>query len=170
MDQIIKAISGEDLPSGKTLTTTGQPLWRIVEHFGQIADTGDYDGRYEITNGKLRIFTKGDDDSGLEQLVNVLNEHQLDLEPDYSPYDDIAYLEVQLKEAKAQLESATGKAEWISVEDRLPEGNEHYFITCKDGNVDLYEFSPHFQIWETNYPSPVTHWMPVPAPPKQGKS
>ena len=28
--------------------------WKLIGHSYQIADTGDYDGHYEITDGKIR--------------------------------------------------------------------------------------------------------------------
>lgn len=47
--------------------------WELVAHNHQIADTGDYDGCYEITDGKVSIFTK-DDDDGLDDIVKALND------------------------------------------------------------------------------------------------
>lgn len=46
--------------------------WELKSHFGQIADTGDYDGSYEITNGKISLITN-DDDEGLQEIVDALN-------------------------------------------------------------------------------------------------
>lgn len=48
--------------------------WKLVPHFHQIADTGDYDGCYELTNGAVSIFTKNDNDEGLEEIIKTLNE------------------------------------------------------------------------------------------------
>ena len=42
-------------------------------HSHQIADTGDYDGYYEITNGKISLLTKDDDDEVLQPIVEALN-------------------------------------------------------------------------------------------------
>ncbi len=47
--------------------------WKLVPHFHQIADTGDFDGNYELTNGKISIFTKGDNDEGLDEIITALN-------------------------------------------------------------------------------------------------
>ena len=66
--------------------------------------------------------------------------------------------------------------EWISVEDRLPEPKHEfdarnwYLVALSNGVVKelAYEFHNHSVFgygWrETAYP--VTHWMPIPQPPK----
>ena len=79
--------------------------------------------------------------------------------------------------------------EWISVKDRLPEKDGAYLVTtnsfgdrqsvklrwfAKDGeNVDAYDLSGQKDVWylydiECGYVSikTVTHWMPLPLPPK----
>lgn len=47
--------------------------WELKGHSHQIADTGDYDGYYEITNGKISLLTT-DDDEALQPIVDVLND------------------------------------------------------------------------------------------------
>lgn len=47
--------------------------WELTGHSYQIADTGDYDGNYEITNGKISLLTKDDDEEALQPIVNALN-------------------------------------------------------------------------------------------------
>lgn len=47
--------------------------WKLVGHSYQIADTDDYDGHYEITNGKITIITKDDDELALQPIVDALN-------------------------------------------------------------------------------------------------
>lgn len=48
--------------------------WKWIGHSHQIADTGDYDGCYEITNGNLSFFTKDEDiDEQLTSLCDSLN-------------------------------------------------------------------------------------------------
>ena len=79
--------------------------------------------------------------------------------------------------------------EWISVKDRLPEEDGPYLVTtnsfgdrqsvkfrwfAKDGeNVDAYDLAGQKDVWylydvECGYVSikTVTHWMPLPNPPK----
>jgi len=47
--------------------------WKLIGHSHQIADTGDYDGYYEITNGDISIMTKDDDEEELQAVVDALN-------------------------------------------------------------------------------------------------
>ena len=68
--------------------------------------------------------------------------------------------------------------QWISVDDRLPEPKHEfdarnwYLVALSNGVVKelAYEFHNHSVFgygWrETAYP--VTHWMPLPQPPKEG--
>ena len=82
--------------------------------------------------------------------------------------------------------------EWISVKDKLPEKDGAYLVTtnsfgdrqsvklrwfAKDGeNVDAYDLAGQKDVWylydiECGYVSikTVTHWMPLPEPPKKEK-
>ena len=52
----------------------GKEKFILVPHTHQIADTGDYDGCYEITNGDVSLFTNDDDDVVLERIVEALND------------------------------------------------------------------------------------------------
>ena len=79
--------------------------------------------------------------------------------------------------------------EWVSVDDRLPEADGAYLVTtnsfgdrqnvkfrwfAKDGeNIDAYDLAGQKDVWylydsECGYVSikTVTHWMPLPQPPK----
>lgn len=47
--------------------------WKLIGHSYQIADTGDCDGHYEITNGKISLLTRDDDDEALQPIVNAIN-------------------------------------------------------------------------------------------------
>ncbi len=49
--------------------------WDIIVHNSQIADTGDYDGYYELTNGKISLFTRDepDNDDELLSIKDILN-------------------------------------------------------------------------------------------------
>ena len=61
--------------------------------------------------------------------------------------------------AKYLYEKGYRKQEWISVEDRLPEKADTYLVSRKDGLVTMTYFCERFH-------SSVTHWMPLPEPPK----
>lgn len=48
--------------------------WNLIPHSYQIADTGDYDGHYEVTDGTISLLTKDDDDEALAGVVKALND------------------------------------------------------------------------------------------------
>lgn len=63
---------------------------------------------------------------------------------------------------------------WISVKDRLPEESGKVLVYCKDGYMSAVHYSAKHQqfnnfdacakrdeVWD------VTHWMPLPEPPKE---
>lgn len=58
--------------------------WKIVIHNSQIADTGDYDGCYELTNGKVSIYTQDAEDDNLQSIVDTLNNSSCDFYLDES--------------------------------------------------------------------------------------
>ena len=60
--------------------------------------------------------------------------------------------------------------EWISVEDRLPEDVDIYIVRYRSGGRWLSLYMPRKKTWmdidigvEEMH---VTHWMPLPEPPK----
>lgn len=58
--------------------------------------------------------------------------------------------------------------EWISVKDRLPEKSGEYLTYCGDYDgvcVLYYEVLKTKGKWRTRWKK-VTHWMPLPTPPK----
>ena len=76
--------------------------------------------------------------------------------------------------------------EWVSVEERLPEGNGEYIVTacdegCPAGEGIWYDtvvvFAEYYDgcwTWndgtEYDLTDIVTHWMPLPAPPDKGNN
>ena len=68
--------------------------------------------------------------------------------------------------------------EWISVKDRLPEEGEYVLCVLKGFNyggkiqvckfvpADKFKDKPYFEHFRNGFPS-VTHWMPLPQPPKE---
>lgn len=54
--------------------------WKIIPHSYQIADTGDYDGHYELTNGTISLITRDDVDTdnpdidGINHMIEIMNE------------------------------------------------------------------------------------------------
>jgi hypothetical protein len=65
------------------------------------------------------------------------------------------------------------KQEWISVEERLPETSGYYYAHLRIGLCDVFHYSAkhkafnaHDSLDNCDYAISVTHWMPLPEPPK----
>ena len=94
---------------------------------------------------------------------------------DYVELDEPCDYYVKLQAAnmleKLAAEKEAKKPEWISVKDRLPEKKNESYLCCVDSC--LFPGSQYISIrafcddgkWETN--GTVTHWMPMPEPPKE---
>lgn len=67
---------------------------------------------------------------------------------------------------------AASQPKWIPVTERLPEKDKNVLIFIKDGDatdsimVDFIDSTGQF-FW--NGSEEITHWMPLPAPPKAGE-
>ena len=57
------------------------------------------------------------------------------------------------------------KAEWISVEERLPEKHGRYLAAFTDTRVDTVTYTKIGWFYEKR--CSITHWMPLPEPPKR---
>ena len=55
---------------------------------------------------------------------------------------------------------------WISVEDKLPENFDDVLIHYADGRIDIGCRYPDGWMTERSW-GPITHWMPLPEPPKE---
>lgn len=62
---------------------------------------------------------------------------------------------------------------WISVQDRLPEESGYYLVFTDIGRIALLSYSKKYQAFNAHddsyseeYVITVTHWMPLPNPPK----
>ncbi len=100
--------------------------WKYEAKSYQIADSGDFDGHYEFTNGKITLIsrTEVDEVSELDEFVAALNkfpdlycqgedslEVELAIEKGNVKYKDEAIEELVrvLREAKIQIEYLHGK-------------------------------------------------------------
>lgn len=54
-------------------------------------------------------------------------------------------------------------SEWISVEDELPEINDYYLVAGEDIDSEICRFLIGLG-WQDDFD--ITHWMPLPEPPK----
>lgn len=80
----------------------------------------------------------------------------------------------EIEQLKAEL--ATANPEWISVEDGLPESRaEVLFYVNELGQIELGKYNgcankwivPNCVVYYANGFNWVTHWMPLPEPPKE---
>ena len=87
-----------------------------------------------------------------------------------------------------QAEGGGGVSEWISVENKLPQERGHYLVMLKtDGNIGFevhehlirimyfgsegWRLPRHYPEWiHEALKQEVTHWMPLPEPPKEQKN
>ena len=123
----------------------------------------------------------------LEELMKFPIRHD-HYDKEHGSKDFIYGIETVLEYAE-NLPTTDAVQEWISVKDRLPEKDGAYLVTtnsfgdlqsvkfrwfAKDGeNVDAYDLAGQKDVWylydsECGYVSinSVTHWMPIPQPPK----
>lgn len=71
--------------------------WELIGHSFQIGDTGDYDGHYELTNGKVSIISEDDEEDQLQEIVDALNKSGCKFRSDYKLENEVDYLKSQLK-------------------------------------------------------------------------
>ena len=63
---------------------------------------------------------------------------------------------------------------WIPVSERLPEPMEWVLCACRAKIIEVLRYDHIMDDWDTTMPNRcymkgfVTHWMPLPEPPKEG--
>lgn len=92
---------------------------------------------------------------------------------DFEEFDDETVEDI----ASYLIDNGVTVQEWISVKDRLPEEGEYVLCVLKGFNyggkiqvckfvpADKFKDKPYFEHFRNGFPS-VTHWMPLPEPPK----
>lgn len=86
------------------------------------------------------------------------------------------YAQSQTSELQTEINRLKAENEWISVKDELPNiGNDENFPECSDKVLLLNEQEDVFMGWyeggeftdyNMNKADYITHWMPLPQPPK----
>lgn len=81
--------------------------------------------------------------------------------------DALAYIQ-QLETENHQL-LKDRSPRWISVEERLPEDTGKYIVCTTKGSVYCTRFIVHSwrRDFQTDINTHITHWMPMPEPPKE---
>ena len=71
------------------------------------------------------------------------------------------------------LDNGVTVQEWISVDDKLPEKSGYYLVFADNGGREVLSYSKKYQAFNAfddayseEYVIPVTHWTPMPNPPK----
>ena len=91
-----------------------------------------------------------------EKLVEILDRFVYD---DWYGNEDIA---------EKLISNGVTVQEWISVDDRLPEDSATVLVCHKNGLVTTNAWlGAHW--WFKDERNPITHWMPLPQPPKGEK-
>lgn len=79
-----------------------------------------------------------------------------------------------LPEKKKKVVEEPKSGEWISVKDRLPEDNENVLAHTRYGEIRVFLsdeegdwFDERGRFYSRNTSGAVTHWMPLPEPPKE---
>jgi hypothetical protein len=110
-----------------------------------------------------------------EKLVELLDDIQLCGEDftDYEIYgmrlpDTVSNEDV----ADHLIANGVTVQEWISVKDRLPENEKCVLVYSQDGGVAEGKYNARFNEWvqfrwNVTELKNVTHWMPLPEPPKE---
>lgn len=114
--------------------------WKLIGHSHQIADTGDYDGHYEVTNGKISLLTKDDDDEAIQPIVDALNDSgAIFYQDDFFEFENRA-IKQELEQLK---ERTTSQQQTI---ERLRERNNEFELLLRMILSDNYDFDENYEI------------------------
>ena len=75
------------------------------------------------------------------------------------------YSNLQMSEENQSISNKSSN-EWISVEERLPENSANVLVCHENGYVTTNAWLIGCW-WFKNERNPITHWMPLPEPPKE---
>lgn len=92
----------------------------------------------------------------------------IDAHTDVDDTDGVGLLEDVLWEINAQ-PTLTPPNEWVSVEERLPEHMKDVIVLYGSGEIDIDWVDSLGDFRFDNLFGRVTHWMPLPAPPRKGE-
>ena len=105
----------------------------------------------------------------LEKQLAFWKHHCAELSKEITKEEEIAnhYAEM-LDKTEEELYAERAKSEWISVDERLPENGTKCLVYTNRGEwLDKIEITHYNEGFYIKY-CVVTHWMPLPEPPKKG--
>lgn len=101
----------------------------------------------------------------IDRAIEILNPEHLE---NYDGLDEV-------NEACRMGMEALERARWIPCSERMPEENNRWVLClCVSGAMEVLKFDYTMWNWDAQYPGRcymenyVTHWMPLPEPPKEG--
>lgn len=105
------------------------------------------------------------------ELIAILQDED---EPNVLDYiqeaaDTLQLQKVRIMELETELKRVKAERRWIPVTERLPESGVRV-IVCRGNKVEQGVFlgvNGWWKVYGTNTKN-VTHWMPLPEPPKEG--
>ena len=100
-----------------------------------------------------------------EKLVELLLQEDGVCEPSDCKYCGVKGSCGYYRTADRLIANGITVQEWISVDDRLPDKPMKCLVYTKRGECGGYEITYYNQGFNLQY-SNVTHWMPLPQPPK----
>lgn len=89
----------------------------LIPHSYQIADTGDYDGYYEISNGDFSIFTNDGEEEAVLEVVNALNNSGCKFYLDDKDAVEVMILKQDKENLKNMLKELKESLRLLSLED-----------------------------------------------------
>ena len=89
----------------------------------------------------------------------------------FNKYPTGVYCLQHVQDAWQTWQARAAQSEWISVEERLPETEGYVIVAWANGYVELSRCTrdkySHGGSWHPDFiPDDITHWQPLPKPPK----
>jgi len=100
-----------------------------------------------------------------QEAINIIKTAIAQVEWDY-PMECAAALDKAIEALEKR--EAPDNGGWISVKDRLPEEDGKYLCVWQGMSIETGLFiNGHFRLYGEIKDKLVTHWMPMPEPPKE---
>lgn len=87
---------------------------------------------------------------------------------DIAENDEHKALVLDMKQAFLEIQPVNAvEVEWIPVSERLPEKSGDYLVAVNNGAYRFTHKMYYHEGWWYDFDCEVTHWMPLPEPPKE---